>query len=271
MTHLILGGTGKVGRRLTELLDSTDQAVRPASRSGATVFDWHDESTWAPALAGATSLFVIGPGSSTDWSPQLSRLLQLASSAGTSHAVLLSARGVEFLPDGAVGRAEDALRHGPVPWTILRPSHFAQNFTEAMFVPVEGRVVAPVGAGAEPFVDVDDIAAVAAAVLTKREFDGSILELSGPEALTFDAATAELARVTGLDLRFEDQSDADHVRQLRAAGTPEMYVRWRMAMLNGIRSGADAYVSTGVQDVLHRPATSFTDWARREAAPALAN
>jgi len=269
MTHLILGGSGKVGRRLTQLLDLAGDPTRPVSRSTATVFDWHDESTWPPALDGVTSMFVVGPGSSSDWSPQLTRLLDLAHHLGTEHVVLLSARAVEFLPDGAVGRAEQALQRGPIPWTVLRPSHFAQNFTEAMFVPADGRIVAPAGTGAEPFVDVADVAAVAAAVMTKREYDGRMLALSGPEALTFEEAAAQLTETTGISVRFEDESDGDHADRLRAAGTPEMYIRWRMAMLNGIRSGADSYVSTGVTDVLRRPATTFTTWAQREAAPAL--
>lgn len=266
MTHLLLGGTGKVGRRLAHLLDSEGHSIRPASRSAETVFDWHDESSWPAALDGATNIFIVGPGSATDWSPRLTQLLELASRSETEHAVLLSARGVEFLPDGVVGRAEQALQNGPIPWTILRPTHFTQNFTEAMFVPVDGRIVAPVGTGAQPFVDVNDIAAVAAMVMTRRDRDGSILALSGPEALTFEAAAAELERVSGIRTRFEDESDTDHVQRLRGTGTPEMYIQWRMAMLNGIRSGADAYVSTGVEEVLHRPATKFADWARREVA-----
>lgn len=64
-------------------------------------------------------------------------------------------------------------------------------------------------------------------------------------------------------------ADAEHVSRLQAAGTPDGYVRWRMAMLRGIRTGADAYLSSGVADVLGRPATGFTDWAAREAAPAV--
>jgi len=180
--------------------------------------------------------------------------------------VLLSARGVEFHPQGAVAAAERALRAGAPAWTILRPTHFAQNFTEAMFVPVDGRIVVPVGDAAHPFVDVEDLAEVAAAVLAGGGYDGRILELSGPEAITFAAAAATLAQLSGQSAVFESESDEEHVARLRAAGTPEGYIVWRMAMLNGIRSGADAYVSDGISEVLGRPATSFGDWARREAA-----
>jgi len=184
-TFLILGGTGKVGRRLAISLSAAGHEPRPASRQAAVRFDWADHSTWAAALAGADGLFIVGPGSATDWSPSLAGLLAAAGPAGVKHAVLLSARGVEFLPDGAVALAEQALRHGPLPWTILRPAHFSQNFTEAMFAPSDGLILAPVGTGREPFIDVRDIADVAAAVLASGGYDGATVDLSGPEAVSF--------------------------------------------------------------------------------------
>jgi uncharacterized protein YbjT (DUF2867 family) len=268
-TFLILGGTGKVGRRLTSSLARAGHEPRPASRHAPTRFDWADEATWPDALAGADGLFIVGPGSAADWSPRLSRLLDAAAAAGAERAVLLSARGVEFLPGGAVGRAEQALRNGPLPGTILRPAHFSQNFTEAMFAPAGGLIAAPVGTGREPFVDVADVADVAAAVLGRGGYDGATLALSGPAAIGFPEAAATLAEVSGMPVRFTSESDADHVARLRAAATPEGYIEWRMAMLGGIRRGADAYLSDGVPQVLGRAPASFAEWARREvpAAP----
>jgi len=240
-TFLILGGTGKTGRRIGQALTSAGHIARLASRHSAVRFDWHDQSTWPAALRGADGLFIVGPGSATDWSPLLTDLLAAAAANGVARAVLLSARAVEFLPDGAVARAEQALRAGPLPWTILRPAHFAQNFTEAMFAPIDGRILAPAGTGAEPFIDIQDIAEVAAAVL---------------------------AAVSGTPVRFADESDEDHVGRLRASGTPEGYIRWRMAMLGAIKRGEDAYLSDGVQQVLHRPPASFRAWAQREVPAA---
>ncbi|HEY2278300.1 MAG TPA: NAD(P)H-binding protein [Streptosporangiaceae bacterium] len=267
-TFLILGGTGKVGRRLTSALVEAGHDPRPASRHTAVRFDWADESTWPDALAGVDGLFIVGPGSATDWSPRLSRLLTAATAAGAGHAVLLSARAVEFLPGGAVDRAEQALRDGPRPWTILRPAHFAQNFTEAMFAPRDGLIVAPAGAGREPFIDAADIADVAAAVLGRDRYHGTTLDLSGPAAVGFAEAAAVLAEAARTPVRYEDESDDAHVQRLRAAGTPEGYIEWRMAMLGGIRRGDDAYLSDGVQQVLSRPATSLAEWAGREVPAA---
>lgn len=177
-THLLIGGTGKVGSRLARILTGQGQSPRIASRTGGDVrFDWRDASTHRPALNGVDGVYIVGPGSATDWSPQLTDLLSIAADERVRKAVLLSARGVEFLPARAVARAERTLMAGPVPWTILRPSHFAQNFTEAMFVPVDGRVVAPVGRGAEPFVDVEDLDEVAAAVLTTDGWEHDVIDI----------------------------------------------------------------------------------------------
>jgi uncharacterized protein YbjT (DUF2867 family) len=265
---VVLGGNGKTGRRLIAALEGRGHQAVAASRSSAARFDWQDSSTWEPVIAGAEGVFIVGPGSARDWSGLLTGFLEVAAAAGVRHTVLLSSRGVEYLPGGAVDLAERALVSGPVPWTVLRPSHFAQNFTEAMFVPVGGLVTAPVGGAAEPFIDVLDIAEVAAKVLVDRAFTGERIALSGPAALTFEEAAAVLSAASGVSVRFEPEEPAAHAARLRAAGTPEGYVQWRMAMLEGIRTGADAYVSRGVEQVLGRPATGFAAWAAREVPAA---
>jgi uncharacterized protein YbjT (DUF2867 family) len=263
---LVIGGTGKVGSRLTRILRNNGEKVIVGSRNhGDVMFDWRDSETYGPALEGANGVFLVGPGSATDWTGLIRLFLAQAESAGVIQVVLLSARGVEFLPDGVVARAEHAVKQGPIPWTILRPSHFDQNFTEAMFVPVNDVVIAPVAKGAEPFIDVEDLAEVAASILSERSHAGETIELSGPAAITFDSALEILSEYAGRPLRFVDEDPSAHVDRLRAGGTPEGYITWRMAMLDGIRSHADAYISDGVPRVLGRPATSFAAWAQREA------
>jgi uncharacterized protein YbjT (DUF2867 family) len=120
-----------------------------------------------------------------------------------------------------------------------------------MFVPdAAGEVRAPVADARHPFVDVQDIAEVAAAALTDpAAHQGKVIAISGPEALTFAQAAAAVGGT------YVPESRDAHVAALRAAGTPEGYVTWRMAMLDGIARGDDAYISEGVQQTLGRPAT----------------
>ncbi|KRE22481.1 NAD(P)H-binding protein [Agromyces sp. Soil535] len=265
---LILGGTGKVGRRLGTRLASLGHTARVASRSSGDVrFDWHDASTYADAVRDVEGIFIVGPGSATDWSALLARLLAAAVDAGVRRVVLLSARGVEFLPDGVVARAEQTLAAGGIPWTILRPTHFAQNFSEAMFVPEHGRIHAPVGEARHPFIDVRDIADVAASILVEAGWEGEIVELSGPRALGFGEAAAVLARARGEQVEYVTDDRDAHVRRLRESGAPDTYITWRMAMLDGIAGGRDEYLSDGVDRVLGRGATTFERWAQEELAP----
>ena len=55
---LVLGGTGKTGRRVLARLTARGVPVRIGSRSGEPPFDWEDRATWAPALRGVTSVYI---------------------------------------------------------------------------------------------------------------------------------------------------------------------------------------------------------------------
>ncbi|MGC1815115.1 MAG: SDR family NAD(P)-dependent oxidoreductase, partial [Solirubrobacterales bacterium] len=57
-TTLVLGGTGKTGRRVVDRLTERGLPVRVGSRSGSPPFDWEDDSTWAPALEGVTAVYL---------------------------------------------------------------------------------------------------------------------------------------------------------------------------------------------------------------------
>jgi uncharacterized protein YbjT (DUF2867 family) len=232
-TYLVIGGTGKTGRRVVDRLAGHD--VRVASRS--TGFDWADPHY---DLDGVDGVFLTVPGQDPRNPERVAQLLD----GYTGRAVLLSARAVEFHPDGALAAVEQAVAGH----TILRPSWFVQNFTEGFLQPQDGLVTAPTGNGEEPFVDLDDVADVGVAALTQPGHAG-VVELSGPEAITFAEAAA---RVGG---RFVAADPATYAKRL---DLPAEYVTWRMAMFDAIREGRDARVSRGVEDVLGRPAKAFS-------------
>jgi uncharacterized protein YbjT (DUF2867 family) len=92
--------------------------------------------------------------------------------------------------------AERTVRRSGADWTILRPDWFNQNFDEGFFRPavLAGELALPLGDARQVFVDADDIAAVAAAVLTEEGHAGRSYELSGPDALTFAEAIEIISR-----------------------------------------------------------------------------
>ncbi|MCE6999816.1 NAD(P)H-binding protein [Saccharothrix sp. S26] len=267
MTILVLGATGKTGRRVTSALDALDVDHRPASRRTDLRFDWHDQSTWAPALNGATAVYLVPPAMNLD-DAEVAAFVPRAVEAGVRRFVLLSARGIAS-DDGR----ERAVRESDVDWTILRPTWFSQNFSEDYFLPeiLSGEVTLPIdgasaGAdGAHPFIDAQDIADVAVAALTQDGHAGVVYELSGPEAVTFGEALARIGDVSGRPIRINDVPAADYTTMLVRAGIAEPYAHVLTMSLTAIRAGHDAALSDGVPTVLGHDGRLFDDYTKQAA------
>jgi len=277
-TYLVLGGTGKTGRRLTRRLVERGLTVRPGARTPAAPapgtspvrFDWDDRSSWRPALEGVDGAYLVPPALRLDHAPLLGELAGQAADLGVSRLVLLSARGVDQGGDNPLIAAERAVRQAAgdrTAVTVVRPAWFMQNFTEAFFAPglADGMLVAPTGDGAEPFIDADDIAAVAAVALTEDGHAGRDYDLSGPAALTFAEVADVLAGHLGRPVRHVDVPLSQWLAGAVQSGLPQDYAGMLASLFTLIAAGQDAHLSTGVQDALGRPATSFSVWADREA------
>jgi uncharacterized protein YbjT (DUF2867 family) len=264
---LVLGATGKVGRRLVRTLRAAGRPVRAASRSGAVRFDWTDRRTWSAALEGASAVHLLAPED-----PALAPLfVKQATEAGVSRFVALSARGIDHVPPRffrGMAAAEEAVRDSGARWTILRPNNFSQNFDEDVWqAPLRsGHLALPIGAVPEPFVDVQDIADVAAAVLTSDGHHGRVYELSGPRALTFEAAVATIAEAAGRPIRYTELTPEEYKADLLASGVPEETADELNAMFATMRAGHFAEPGTGVREVLGRAPVDFATYAARAAA-----
>ncbi|MEM9363485.1 MAG: NAD-dependent epimerase/dehydratase family protein [Bacteroidota bacterium] len=55
---LVLGGTGKTGRRIVDILQQKGHNVRIGSRGATPKFDWEDKATWSTALEGMDSVYI---------------------------------------------------------------------------------------------------------------------------------------------------------------------------------------------------------------------
>ncbi|MFI6587591.1 NAD(P)H-binding protein [Embleya sp. NPDC050493] len=264
-TTLVLGGTGKTGRRIAEKLTGLGRAVRLGSRSALVPFDWADRTTWAPALRGIDSVYVsfqpdiAAPGGADT----VGAFADLAVESGVRHLVLLSGRGEPEAQD-----AEARVRASGAEWTIVRASFFAQNFDEGEFLgPILGGEVAlPVGDVGEPFVDVDDIADVAVAALTEDGHFGQVYEVTGPRLLTFADAVAEIARASGRKITFVQVPLEAYSAVLADHGVPAEVIDLLAFLFGEVLDGRNAHVCDGVQRALGRAPRDFSDYARDAAA-----
>jgi uncharacterized protein YbjT (DUF2867 family) len=264
-TTLVLGGTGKTGRRVVERLRARGLPVRVGSRQGDPPFDWNDPSTWAPALRDVSAVYVsfypdlAAPGAAET----VGALAELAVERGVRRLVLLSGRGEE-----EAQRAEEAVRRSGAGWTIVRCAWFSQNFSESFLLePVlAGEVALPVDGVPEPFVDAEDVADVAVAALTDDGHARSVYELTGPRLLRFAEAIGEIEQAAGRPVRFAPVGIDEYSAALSAHGVPDEVVSLMTYLFTEVLDGRNASLADGVQRALGREPRDFREYARITAA-----
>lgn len=262
---LILGATGKTGRRVARRLRAEGERVRPASRSSEVRFDWSEPATWENALRGAEAMYLVAPDDPTPVGDFVKRATDVR------RFVVLSGRGMDLVGEDfgqGMAAAEQAVRDSGAEWTILRPNNFNQNFDEDLWhAPLRaGRLALPIGDVPEAFIDADDVAAVAVAALTEDGHAGRTYELSGPGGLTFGAAVEIIARAAGRSIEYVELTPEAYRAELLAQGYPLAAVDALDALFALHRDGHTAEPVDGVQRVLGRPPIAFEDYANRIAA-----
>ncbi len=261
---VVIGGTGKTGARVAQRLTAVGIRTRIASRTSGTRFDWNDQSTWQPAMSGVEAAYVTYapdlavPESST----HIEELAELAYREGVRRMVLLSGRG-----EPAAQKAEQVLADTGLEWAVVRASWFAQNFSEGYLLdPIrEGHLALPVGEVGEPFIDVDDLADVAVAALTRTDLLGRVLEVTGPELLTFAEAVEAISAASGRAVSFERIGLQQFSDGMAEVGVPSDVVELLTYLFAEVLDGRNQSVTGVVEEVLERPARDFTTFAAEAA------
>ncbi|MEU6247090.1 NAD(P)H-binding protein [Glycomyces sp. NPDC047010] len=266
----VTGATGNVGRPLVEALTAAGEQVATVARGEAAPAegvthhraDLAEPETLKPALDGAEALFVLTAG---DFIVRgdMGALMDVARASGVRRVVLLSSHGV------GTGRhasnLEAAVMESGLEWTMLRPGNFASNAYAWAGSVQERRVVeAPFGDTAIPAVDPADIAAVAALALREPGHAGRIHTLTGPDAVSPRQQAAAIAAAIGEPVGFTELT-REEARARMLGFMPERVVDATLGAL-GEPSPAEQRPTPDVEQVLGRPATSFAEWAKRNAA-----
>lgn len=259
---LVIGGSGKTGRRVIARLKALGHEVRSASRSSSPGFDWNNEANWNEVLEGVKALYVTYhpdlsvPGASD----HIRTLLAIANAQGVERIVLLSGRGEE-----EAQLCERLALNSGIPATIVRCGWFNQNFSESFFrdLLMSGTLAVPNAHVGEGYVDADDIADVVTAALTDDGHAGRIYQLTGPELLTFRDIAAIFHEVTGRELHVVDVTREEFVDGLKEAQLPEGMVQLVDYLFNEVLDGRNSSLGDGVQKALGRPPRDFRSFIQK--------
>jgi uncharacterized protein YbjT (DUF2867 family) len=264
-THLVVGGTGKTGRRVVDRLHRGGHSVRSLSRPA---FDWDDPGTWSSLEAGADTVYLTyAPDVAFPGAPEaVAEVAGRALAAGARRIVLLSGRG-----EPEAQRAEQLVSRlatdHDAEWAVVRCAFFMQNFSEGFMADAitAGELVFPADTVREPFVDVDDVADVVAGLVLGEVPTGQVYELTGPRLVTFAEATATIAEATGRRIAYVPVSVPDFVAGLLDEGLPRELAHGVGELFAHTLDGHNAHLAGGVRRALGREPRDFLAFARSAA------
>ncbi|XXF79991.1 SDR family oxidoreductase [Myxococcaceae bacterium GXIMD 01537] len=281
-TVLVTGATGTIGSQVVAALKQQDGvAVRVGVRSAAKAaglvggnvaavdFEYDKPEQVKKAVEGVERLFLVTPF--TPNQVELAgRLVDAAKAAGVRHIVKLSAFGAAVEPGIQLGRwhraVEKAIEASGMQWTFLRPNNFMENFINYYAPDANGHIYLPWGEAACSFIAGADIAAVAAAALTRAGHENQAYELSGPEAFSVASAAAVIGEVSGRKVAYVDVPESAARKGMLDAGMPAWMVDAMMELHAIDKAGYAASVTDAVQRVTGRAPMSFARFAGQQAA-----
>lgn len=261
---LVLGGTGKTGRKVAERLTNRGESIRIGSRKKVPPFDWENPDTWPRALDGISKVYItFQPDFAIPGAQQtIETFTSQAVESGIQKMVLLSGRG-----EKEAELCEQIVKNAGADWTIVRADWFNQNFSESFGLEpiLAGHLALPKGEVKIPFVDTDDIADVAVESLLNDKHNGKTYELTGPRLLTFEQVAEEISKATGRNITYQSIPMDEYKTMLREQQVPEDYIWLMNYLFTEILDGRNSTVTNDIEKILGKKARDFTDYAKEIA------
>lgn len=261
------GVGGRVASRLADLGRDQRLIVRDASRApglpgaGIAWASYGDPEAMRKALEGVETFFMVSAGEARDRVRQHKNSVDAAVDAGVGRIVYLSF--LEASPNATFTFArdhwhtEEHIRGSGVRFTFLRDSMYL-DFIPGM-AGADGVIRGPAGDGRVAAVARDDIADAAVAVLAGDGHDGTY-DLTGPEAITFHQAAAELSRVTGRGISYHPETLEEAYESRKGYGAPGWEVEGWVTSYAAIAAGELDVVSGAVDELTGHPPMSLADF-----------
>lgn len=246
-------GTGESYRAMYR---SPVEAAKAPADTETVIADFSKKETLPPALEGVHSVYLV-----CSPVPQLIELewnmIDACVAADVGHIVLSSALGArEFRKSFPSWHrtVEDKLKSTKISYTILRPNMFHQNVLTyfAPAIRTQGLFHASMGNAGVSFLDVRDVAAVAAKALAGGEHSGKTYELNGPEALSYWELAGKISTHSGLSVQYVDIPAESHRKAMLERGMPEWQAEALLDLQAYYVKGKGAKVDNLLEQLLGR-------------------
>ncbi|MBC7866053.1 MAG: SDR family oxidoreductase [Gloeobacteraceae cyanobacterium ES-bin-316] len=269
---LVTGATGTIGKALVAALKAEKvnfvagvrNKTTASQKLGADVmtvsFDFEDPATYEAATDGVDAVFLLGPPLVITLDSLLTPFIDFLKLKDIKRVVYVGSLGMEKMPNLPFHVIlTEKLKKDGFEYTILKPSFFAQNFKNYEWENIvqRGITYSPAGNGKVAFVDVADIAGVAAKVLTEEGHIGKEYEITGPETLSYEDAAGILSAVTKKPIVYPNPSAEEYTVTLKSAGAPDFIAPYMISVYSLIANNEVDYVSPVVEQLTGKKPNSL--------------
>ncbi|MEM8612573.1 MAG: SDR family oxidoreductase [Cyanobacteria bacterium P01_H01_bin.105] len=227
-------------------------------------FDYMDSSTFAPALDGVNRLFLIAPPGTKD--PAIVRnIMQVAKDKGVELILFQSGRTSSSVEGKPLNQIEKDIDNNDLNCCIVRPAWFMQNFHTWTGTTLEdNEICLPAGDGKVAWVDVNDLGAAIATILSSDGHGGKRYDLTGSEALDHNQVASIFSEVTGRSIPYKDLSDDAYVQKMIEKGWAEKSAKYVVWLCKRVQNGSEEKLSDDLPNLLGRPPKSFREFVKDE-------
>ena len=216
---LVTGASGNVGKAVLNevarsgakhkaMYRSANEAANAPAGTQPIIADFAKKETLAPALRDVEAVYLVC-APIPDLVQLETNMIDACVAAGVKHIVLNSALGAGDYAKSYPSwhrKVEDKLKSTGISFTILRPNSFHQNVV-AFFAPsirAQGVFYGSMRNARVSFLDVRDIAVVAAKALAASEHSGKTYGLNGPGALTYAELAEKISKHAARAVQYVD-------------------------------------------------------------------
>lgn len=278
---LVTGATGTIGKALIKALKSrrapfvagvtSEQRGQDVLGSDVptVVFNYENSATFAQATEGVSKVFLLGPPLRMDLDKLVIPFVAHLKASGIHQVVYISALGLDEVNELPFHtRVVEAIKAQGFDYTILLPTFFAQNFKNYEWenITQQGITFVPAGKGKVGFVDVEDIALVAATILTEEGHGGKTYTITGPELLSYAEVAELLSEVLGKTIHYPNPSPEVYTQVLKEAGAPDFIASYMIPVYSLIADNKVNVLSDDVERLTGKKPTLLRAVLERDFA-----
>ena len=266
----IAGASGNLGSAVTARFLESGFAVRGGSRSPekmptadnfeAMSLDYEAPESFGPFLKGADLLFVMAPPLDPRAPSLLNPLIDEAARLGLEGVIFSSAMGANVDPAAPLARVEAHLLESGLPWIVLRPNFFMDNFTAGFLksMVATGNMYLAAGDEATSFIAAHDIARTALYAV-KKGLWGNAFDLTGPKSYTH-SEIARLLTEHGQQTTYHPIEEEALIQGSLESGMPRPAVEYLATLYRAVRAGHTAMITDNVEKVTGTPPVPFKEF-----------